>query len=546
MYHKHFGFSIKPFQINTDPRFLWLGENHKEALSVLRYGVQENLSFLLLTGDVGTGKTTLVNSLLESLDTNVLVARIPDPALDLIDFINILSRRFGMNETFKSRGPFIARFEEFLTKQHYSGKNVLLIIDEAQRLTHDLLEEIRALSNLEKPHAKLLNVFFVGQDEFNDMLLDSRSRAIRQRISLSYHLEPLTRKETGEYIQHRQIIAGGRKNLFQKKAVDGIYEFSGGFPRLINIICDNCLLTAYAENKTIVTESIARQCARELGIRSFAQKPEETRNQVQPPGFEKQSKPAGLAHKPRRGKKALTAVVMLFFLIICGYAAYLWLPASAEWLSVFHAEDMIKGQENRAESTGIPPTESGNTAPQIPDKPAPEPEPDTQKQATQPEAESKLQADQLIAEQKPQGNTNNNEENKTVAPEPETEKTSRADAASQHAPEKLLIYFPYDAYGLNSNSLETLDKAKLLLRNNPDLKAIVRGYTDSLGDLEYNLQLSQLRANIVRSYLTGDGVDPEQIESRGLGPQNQVSENQTPQQRAKNRRVEIVFDYNSQ
>ncbi len=544
MYHKHFGFSIKPFQINTDPRFLWLGEKHKEALSVLRYGVQENLSFLLLTGDVGTGKTTLVNSLLESLDSNVLVARIPDPALDLMDFINILSRRFGINETFKSRGPFIARFEEFLTKQHYSGNNVLLIIDEAQRLSYELLEEIRALSNLEKPHAKLLNVFFVGQEEFNDMLLDSRSRAIRQRISLSYHLEPLTRKETGEYIRHRQIVAGAHKNLFPKKAVDVIYEFSRGFPRLVNIICDNCLLTAYAENKATVTESIARECARDMEIRSFAhaQDSEKTRKQIQSPDFEKQSKPAGRVRKSRRGKKTMAAVLVLFFLIICAYAAYLWLPASEKWLSVFHADDMIKGQENRTAANGNSPPESGNTTPETPDKP--DPEPDTQSKTTQPETKSKVQAEQLLAKQKPQSNTDNTGDNKTVAAEPE--KPSGADDAKRQAPEKLVIYFPHDAYGLSSTSFETLDQAKQLLRQDPELKAEVMGYTDSMGDADYNRHLSQLRANIVSRYLTGDGVEPEQVEPKGLGPLPGWSRNQTPEKRARNRRVEIVFDYKSQ
>ncbi|MFW6081288.1 MAG: ExeA family protein, partial [Desulfosalsimonas sp.] len=360
MYYKHFGFSIKPFQINTDPRFLWLGEKHKEALSVLRYGVEENMSFLLLTGDVGTGKTTLVNALLESIDSNVLVAKIPDPRLDLIDFINILSSRLGMNETFKSRGPFLARFEEFLKEQHHSGKNVLLIIDEAQRLTHDLLEEIRALSNLEKPHTKLLNIFFVGQEEFNDMLLDKRSRAIRQRIRLSYHIDPLTRKEVGDYIWHRQRVAGSRKNLFSKKAVDLVHDFSGGFPRLINIICDHALLTAYAENKTMVSDKIVRECARDVQIRSFAKPEEKEAKPAVSPGSVKQKKPAGRAAEPRRKKKTLAAFAILFLLLIGGYLAYLWLPASAEWLGIFSANNIDSGRENHASVTAGSRKTAGN------------------------------------------------------------------------------------------------------------------------------------------------------------------------------------------
>ncbi|HMA68158.1 MAG TPA: AAA family ATPase, partial [Desulfosalsimonadaceae bacterium] len=341
MYRTHFGFTIKPFQINADPRFLWLGEKHKEALSVLKYGVLENRGFLLLTGDVGTGKTTLLNALLEGLDENVLVARIPDPRLELMDFINILAGTLGMKETFQSRGPFLVRFAEYLQRQHYFGKTVLLIIDEAQRLTFDLLEEIRALSNLEKPHAKFLNVFFVGQDEFNDMLLDYRSRAIRQRITLSYHLEPLNRKEVGEYIWHRQKVAGASRNLFSKRAMDLVSAFSEGFPRLINIICDHALLTAYAGDKKFVSDTIITECARDLQVRP-------SRRQA---GQPEPAPPSGTRAEPEpekpgsKRRKVLTATVfVLFFLALAGYGAFLWLPDSAA-LRNFLPDKLLAGQE---------------------------------------------------------------------------------------------------------------------------------------------------------------------------------------------------------
>ncbi len=332
MYHAHFGFKSKPFQINADPKFLWMGEKHTEALWVLRYGVLERRGFLLLTGDVGTGKTTLLNAFLAELPPDVVVARIPDPNLDLMDFINILSGIFGMNESFQSKGPFLVQLEAFLKKQHYLGRTVLLIIDEAQRLTCELLEEIRALSNLEKPEAKLLNIFFVGQDEFNDMLLDQRNKAIRQRITLSYHLEPLNRKEVGKYIWHRQKVAGVQKNLFTRKSIDFIYAFSGGFPRTINIICDHALLSVYADGKRLVSHAIVSECARDIEIRSFLKHRDQPMHPNPFQGTGKQTEASQKIHKTKRRKTWLAVMLVLFFFLPGSYVAYQGIPESARWI----------------------------------------------------------------------------------------------------------------------------------------------------------------------------------------------------------------------
>ncbi|MFO7840358.1 MAG: AAA family ATPase [Desulfosalsimonadaceae bacterium] len=552
MYRAHFGFTIKPFQINADPRFLWLGEKHTEALSVLKYGVLENRGFLLLTGDVGTGKTTLLNALLQGLDKNVLVARLPDPRLELIDFINILAGTLNMNETFQSRGPFLVRFGEYLQKQHYLGKTVLLIIDEAQRLTFELLEEIRALSNLEKPDAKFLNVFFVGQDEFNDMLLDYRSRAIRQRITLSYQLKPLSKKEVGEYIWHRQKVAGGQKNLFSKRAVDLIYEFSEGFPRLINIICDHALLSAYAGDKKFISDTIIYECARDLEVRSSRKPTEQIRQPgpATPPENQSQQEPKERKPKPR--KAMLTALIILFFLLLAGYGAFI----QTEQSTAPHAVP--------PESAGAPETQS--------DSRAAESAAEAETKAAAPEQAGRPgQANTKQSLQTPQTGVkaeiqNSISDNAASPEEPEAEKTPPVtadtpqvpakplpataetffDAAEPKAHDKLVVYFLSNTYEPNRRSTETLDKAKQLLISNPELKANVVGYTDSLGDKQYNLHLSEVRANIVKSYLSGNGVEAEQIEAKGLGSQNPMRSNKTREGRALNRRVEIVFEYTSQ
>ncbi len=553
MYHVHFGFNIKPFQINADPAFLWLGEQHAEALSFLKYGVLENRGFLLLTGDVGTGKTTLLNALLKNLDvTDVLVARIPDPRLDSMDFINLLADRLGMNEIFASRGPFLISFEKFLNHQYYLGKTVLLIIDEAQRLTYELLEEIRALSNIEKPNAKLLNVFFVGQDEFNDMLLDHRSRAIRQRITLSYHLEPLSRKEVGKYIRHRQQVAGAKKDLFSEKAVDRIYEFSGGFPRLINIICDHALLSAYAGDKKMISENIVSECARDLEVRSFDRSAGTAPKS--PAGAEKQSE-SGRAVPQSRYKKTRTAVLLLLlFFLAGGYVAYQLIPGSAGWFASI-SETEQAGQKTAqsqqvlqsvhvTENKAKPPLQNpgdgsghkadpGAFSAEAPEKP---PQPTAMPGIEAPQTPINMEPVEDIADETTVSNRSD---------QPEVKEIARMDARLR-ADEKFTVYFPKEAYGLDEASAETLDRVKRLLIENSGLKARVRGYSDSLGDPQYNLHLSSIRANIVKSYLIGNGVDAGKIDSKGLGEQNPVATNETAEGRARNRRVEIVFDHRSQ
>jgi general secretion pathway protein A len=224
MYLSFYGLNEKPFDISTDPKFLWLGDKHKEAFAVLKYGVMDNKGFLLLTGDVGAGKTTLINALVNSLGDEVIVAFIPDPGLEIVEFFRYLAHAFKISNSFGNKAEFIIVFKEFLHNAYDNGKKVLLIIDEAQRLSNELLEEIRLLSNHELQNAKLLNIFFVGQAEFNTRLLETANRAVRQRITISNHIQPLTEKETGDYIWHRLKVAGSQKNIFSYVAIHEVHK----------------------------------------------------------------------------------------------------------------------------------------------------------------------------------------------------------------------------------------------------------------------------------------------------------------------------------
>lgn len=266
MFLSFYKLNEKPFQITSDSKFLWLGEKHQEALATLKYGVLDDKGFLLLTGEIGTGKTTLINALVNSLGSDVVYAKIPDPRLSELDFYKYITKAFQLDKTPKTKVEFLFELTRFLEKAYVDRKQVLLIVDEAQRLQDDILEEIRLLSNIEREHVKLLNIFFVGQVEFNDILLKQGNKAIRQRITVNYTLERLTEDEVGKYIDYRLKIAGADRQIFTESAIHEIFLFSMGTPRLINIICDRALLTGFVEEKVEIDEEIIQECAGELEI----------------------------------------------------------------------------------------------------------------------------------------------------------------------------------------------------------------------------------------------------------------------------------------
>ena len=264
MYLSYYNLKAKPFQMSTDPAFLWLGEKHREALAILKYAILENKGVLALTGDVGTGKTTLINALLESLGKDTVTATIYDPRLEVLEFFNTIAAAFKIEGTFDGKGKFILKFMDFLIKTHERNQKILLIIDEAQGINEDLLEEIRLLSNIEAEYTRLLNIFFVGQNEFIDILQKYENRALRQRVSIRYHIQPLTLNETAAYIKYRLEVSGSTAPIFDSGAIDEVFFFSGGYPRLINIMCDHALLSGYVREIQVINANLIRECREEL------------------------------------------------------------------------------------------------------------------------------------------------------------------------------------------------------------------------------------------------------------------------------------------
>jgi general secretion pathway protein A len=299
MYTSFYGLSAKPFKISTDPTFLWLGEKHREAISMLKYGIQgdDHTGILLLTGDVGTGKTTLINALFKSLNKDVIRACVTNPNLVGLDFLNFIAAAYGSKKEFTSKAGFLVSFERFLRKAGEKNKKILLVVDEAQLLSHKLLEEIRLFLNIEKEGQSLIHIFLVGQQELRQNLSSPENRALRQRITLNYNIDALLPEETDEYIRYRLQVAGTSKRIFAPDAVESIHHHARGLPREINILCDHALLTGFVRNLNRIDASVVEECVKDISIVSkkravpIEDKPVESRIKIAEPISADDSRP---------------------------------------------------------------------------------------------------------------------------------------------------------------------------------------------------------------------------------------------------------------
>lgn len=266
MYTKFYGFQERPFEITPDPKFVYMSDVHQEALARLQYAVREGKGFSVITGEAGTGKTTLVHLLLSKLDGRVRTSYIFNPMLDRADFLNYVCDDLGIaSDGMKSRGQSLRALYDFLLGCFARGEKVFLIIDEAQSLEPELLQDVRLLTNLETSKNKLLHVILLGQPELNQILEERRFRPLKQRITVRYHLRSLRLKETKEYILNRLKRVGSRNlSLFDNGAIKEIYSYSKGIPRLINIVCDNALLAGFSSEEAWIGKTIIRDVVTDL------------------------------------------------------------------------------------------------------------------------------------------------------------------------------------------------------------------------------------------------------------------------------------------
>ena len=402
---------------------------------------------------------------------------------------------------------------------------MLLIIDEAQRLKPELLEEIRLLSNIERQDTKLLNIFFVGQEEFNNVLIEPKNRALRQRITINYYIEPLTENETKEYIKHRLNIAGSEKNIFSSSAIREIFYFSKGFPRLINIICDLALLTGYVKEQKTINELIIKECAKDLQIPT-----EEIVSQ------KSQIAEGDSNQKFETGRLKTVARLVGYFFLLVGLLILSW------WYINYPVEFKTKlSNINKYITQSI---DNINNS---------KPEQLLQSSSTTINSKSavkKYSIDQIDSGQNKQVQIF--EEQDELLDDKNTSNENLSDNNGDHLdksgvvprqiPDKnIIIYFKYKTVEFSDDALTKLDEAAEIMAQNPDTDIIIKGYTDSSGFYDYNKELSLFRANIVKSFLTGKGINPRKIKTIGMGPEHPIDTNETAEGRRINRRVEIRF-----
>ncbi len=593
MYRSFYGLTKKPFQISSDPSFMWMGEKHEEALATLKYGILDNKGFLLLTGDVGTGKTTLINALIQSLSEDIICTSVPDPGLEKLDFFNYIGAAFGIEREFATKGAFLANFRQFLIQSNETGKKVLLIIDEAQLLTQELLEEIRLLSNIEKTDTKLINIFFIGQNEFNEILNRQQNRAVRQRLTLNYNIDPLTPDEISEYINHRLKVAGTDESIFDDQAKHEIFMYSGGFPRRINVICDHCLLSGYVKEQKTISADIVKECARELKI------PERIRNRdingfTRPepvvPTAPPQERHQPISQMPtptptpvnpiveKRGTGLfLGAFVGIAFILFAWFFMFpnhfsdsmlLFREKIFQTLSDFDKNKMNRSNvidekiQDKSQSPDL-------NKPSGHEKNTPVNDPSVQN-GTQLKntIKKKINIHTEILPIPPkedivvnlvETSIDNPEpivpaDLEPIPTKPKANLPDKKKLSDQLEPitivpqekeplplpeEKIIVRFKYNTNDFTKNGYEKLVDFSNILIEYPESSISIVGYTDKQGTKTYNKKLSEFRANIIRSFFLGRGIAPDQIKVEGRGSEDPIENNDSAWGRMMNRRVEI-------
>jgi general secretion pathway protein A len=268
MYKEFFGLRANPFNVNPDPRYLFLTRHTEEALACLTYGIQSRKGFVLLTGEVGTGKTTLINKLLEWLRLQqVATAFIFNSRMNVPQFLDYMMADFAIPCDSKSKSQILQRLYNWLLDRYRAGETAVLIVDEAQNLTDEVLEEIRMLTNLETFTEKLLQIVLVGQPELETKLKQPQLRQLRQRLTLRAKTHPLTLEETKAYVQQRLRIAGSDgRQIFDGDALNAIHKYSNGIPRVVNLLCEHCLVSAFVDQKATIQEGVVDAVARDFDL----------------------------------------------------------------------------------------------------------------------------------------------------------------------------------------------------------------------------------------------------------------------------------------
>jgi general secretion pathway protein A len=273
MYCDLFQLKEPPFRLTPDPQFLFASKQHSRAKAYMESTIWLADGFVVITGDIGSGKTTLIESFLAELPKDIVLAHISQTQLSPVEFLQALLVEFGFKPFRKRKVELLGMLKDFMVEQYAAGKKILLVIDEAQNLSRKVLEEVRLLSGLETQKEKLLRIIIAGQPELSRKLDSPRLQQLTQRVRLRFHIGALSKRETREYIEHRlEVAGGGGRKIFDEAACDIVFRYSGGIPRLINVLCDTAMLCAFAEERTVVDDALVKAAAEELQWVEFSER----------------------------------------------------------------------------------------------------------------------------------------------------------------------------------------------------------------------------------------------------------------------------------
>ena len=515
MYLDYYKIAENPFDTDKGKTSLWLGGSLPKVASKLKEAIMERKGIVCLTGDAGTGKSTLIKMITDILQDQFIIAALYNPQLTGLDFFNLLSDRFKFNKSFNSKSAFLVHLRNFLRGSHAVNKSILLIINDADRLKIGLFEELALLSDIELNNRKMISILLVGRKGWIEASMQKNIKGISDRIAAVCNLDPLNAAETANYIQYCLGTAGTRRKIFSDKAIREIFSLSGGNLNLINSICDLALRKGYAYKKKTIDPAIAKECGFELrgkGTVDADVKP--------PPKFvaKKEKKKKLTADQPPSPKRWLW--IKALFVLLFMFSSYVLYKSQTEKSSIWKTDEIVhkdydfyKLKEQEFISPDTPQGTHKNYSTSDTEKPATAPEsPNIENEGREPSAAGKRSSSDKLTE------------------------TNREWPFSTY---KKIIYFEYDSNTLSPESLEILDKIAEFAIHNPETEFNIKGYTDSTGADSYNLTISKFRANAVKSYLIAKGVDPTKLETFGLGSQNPIFSNSTAGGRKLNRRVEI-------
>ncbi len=596
MYLSFYNLLAKPFAIQPDPSFFWLGQKQAEAVSMLRRAIHENEGLFLLTGDAGLGKTTLIHAMSRGLAKNVIWTAISDPNLERLEFYNAIARGFGIDREVASKVHFLLQFNAFLQKAHDNGRRVVLLVDDCHRLSQEMLEELRLLANIEKAGTRLMNIVLAGRGDFLKTLSQPNNRALSQWLALKVELVPLSPEETDAYIRHRLQLAGTTEEIFSEKAVEVVHRATRGNQRLINMICDEAMVVAAAAGNRLIELRTVEDCLVRLDF------PHPGREEGAQAGEERDKSPAGAGRElflqAFRSVGPWRWVMSGLGIALIGGAAGLFLvqpkdvregppesapvvqqPVAREEGSEVSAPPVgklepigkaiefdIAGDRKqsvvRKEGVGVKQEAGGVNQEEpilgpekpedvLPSAPVPESAVEVQPDEGKVVADASQTPPELIAEPvqaqgigtSPLGAAETEltaAESSLKPPAPE-EQTAPVEEPDLPPPPPAKIVLP-----LLPNSLELTEEAEKdyrafieRLKNHPEAKLLVKGFVSAKTNSPENIKLSEERAMGVQKLLVKSGIDPARITVKGMGNRSPIASNDTSEGRTKNRRVEI-------